>query len=54
MAQLNLGLKDDDLKLLDISHFKAHGVDDQIVKMRFDHHLLKLKNNLNGIVEQRN
>ena len=51
MAQLNLGLKDEDLMLLDISQFKKPGIDEQIVKMRFDHHLLKLKNNLNGIIE---
>ena len=42
------------MKLLDISHFKKKGVDDTIVQMRHDHHLLKLKDNLNGIIEQRN
>ena len=47
-------MKDEDLKLLDISHFKKNGVDETIVKMRHDHHLLKLKDNLNGIIEQRN
>lgn len=47
-------MKDDDLKLLDYNHFKQSGLDEQIVKMRYDHHLLKLKNNLNGIIEQRN
>jgi len=51
MAQLNLGLKDEDLKLLDIAHFKKHGIDDHILKMRHDHHLLKLKDNLNGIIQ---
>ena len=54
MAQLDLGLKDNDMKLLDISQFKKSGVDEQIVKMRYDHHLLKLKDNLNAIIEQRN
>jgi len=54
MAQLDLGFKDNDMKLLDISHFKKSGVDEQILKMRYDHHLLKLKDNLNAVIEERN
>lgn len=53
-AQLSLGYKDEDLKLLDIKDFTEEDyTDNKIVKIRYHHHLLKLKTTLNDVIDER-
>lgn len=53
-AQLNLGYQDDDLLLKHLGYFKFNDLEDiKIVKMRYQHHLFQVKQNLNEVIEER-
>ena len=53
-AQLSLGYEDIDLKLQDINDFaEEEYADKKIVKIRYHHHLYKLKATLNDVIEER-
>ena len=53
-AQLNLGYSDTDLILRDMNYFQTEeNVDKKIAKVRYSHHLIKLKQKVNELIEER-